>query len=232
MHLSFCFKIVLNVKQHLVFKWVFLQILNYFYVILSYQQWDILSAIDCKQRENAPTQGKTDQKVVSLSRAAGNDRRDPLHNACATFEPFTLPCFNPAVTRIGSHLESSLFARLNPAAAELDLFYWERSHLSSRLLPDSVNSNIVYPCSVSRGNARPSPFLLRKSTQALPPGWQDGCCEVQINNMPRTIEGSHNRGNTRANVNFLPRDSWSVTWPHEPRARTMLHVRDEICNIV
>lgn len=71
---------------------------------------------------------------------------------------------------------------------------------------------------------RATHFFSRKSTQALPPDWQDGRRGVLINKMPRTIEGSHYRGNTRANVNLFFSGSWSVTWPSEPRANTMLHV--------
>lgn len=77
------------------------------------------------------TYGKTDYKVCPLSRTADTIAYLVPATLAATFEP-RYPRFNPAVTRIGSHLESSLFARLNPVA-KLKLFHRERSHLLSTL---------------------------------------------------------------------------------------------------
>jgi len=70
-------------------------------------------------------------------------------------------------------------------------------------LPQPTVRDDVALCGISRGNGLPTLVLFEEKHASAPPGWQDGCRGVLINNMPRTIEKSHYRGNTRANVNLF-----------------------------
>jgi len=156
-----------------------------------------------------------------LSRV-GNDRQSLPWNVCAMFELLSFNCLDRQPS-----WKAPPLARLNLVAAKFEFFHWERSHLSLILsmVPLSQPTRKGW-CSPLRNIPREwtaHPRSFRGKARKRSSG-QDGCRGVLINNMPRTIEKSHYRGNTRANVMLFFGGSWSVTWPNEPRARIMPHM--------
>jgi len=152
------------------------------------------------------TQGKT-ESVVSYQRWIIIVNSFHTYVSCNIWTVI----FQPA--KIDSHVGGTPFVRLSSVAAKLELFHWERSHPSSTpwsLLRPRLRGIMLTPVrDIPREWTALVPFEARK--RCLQAG-QDGRRRILINNMPRTIERSHYRGNTRSNVNLFFGGSWSVTW--------------------